>query len=48
MKEICRMALPTHELLEEQVRLKSVSKEGHFTIDAESVFRPISPSIAGE
>jgi hypothetical protein len=48
MKEICRMALPTHELFEEQVRLKSVSKERHFTIHAESVFRPFSASIAGE
>jgi hypothetical protein len=42
--EICRTALPTQALRAVQVRLKSVSNEGHFTLEAETNFRPYLPS----
>jgi hypothetical protein len=38
------MALPTHSLRAVQVRLKSVSNEGHFTLEAEIFFCPYLPS----
>jgi hypothetical protein len=34
------MTLAAHALLPLQVRLKLVSNEGHFTLDAKTVFRP--------
>jgi hypothetical protein len=34
------MILTAHALQALQVRLKSVSNEGHFTFEAETVFRP--------
>jgi hypothetical protein len=37
------MALPAHLLRTVQVRLKSVGKEGHFTLEAQTVFRPYLP-----
>jgi hypothetical protein len=40
------MTLPAHALRDMQVRLKSVSKQGHFTLDAKIVFRSVSPRIA--
>jgi hypothetical protein len=38
------MALPVHVLHSVKVRLKSVSNEGHFTLAAETVFRPYLPA----
>jgi hypothetical protein len=38
------VTLPAHALLAVHVRLKSVSNEGHLTLDAETVFRPYLPS----
>jgi hypothetical protein len=35
--------LPAHGLQAVQVRLKSVSKEGHLTLETEIVFRPCLP-----
>jgi hypothetical protein len=40
------LTLPAHALQAEQVRLKSVGNEGHFTLEHETVFRRISPTIA--
>jgi hypothetical protein len=37
------MVLPAHALQPVRVRLKSVSNEGHFTLEAETVFRPYLP-----
>jgi hypothetical protein len=42
--EIAHVALPTHALDAVQVRLKSFSNEGHFTLAAEKVLRPYLPS----
>jgi hypothetical protein len=42
--EICHMAITAHALQAVQVRLKSVSNEGHFTFEAETVIRPYHPS----
>jgi hypothetical protein len=40
------MVLPAHALLAVQARLKSVSNEGHFTLEAETVLHRISRRIA--
>jgi hypothetical protein len=40
MTETSHMALPSHALQAVQVVFKSVSDEGHFTLEAETVFRP--------
>jgi hypothetical protein len=42
--EICHVALPTYSLCAVEVRLKSVSNEGHINLGAESLFRPYLPS----
>jgi hypothetical protein len=41
------MVLSAHALRAVQVRLKSVSKEGHFTLEAEIVFRPYLTQDSG-
>jgi hypothetical protein len=46
--EIWHVALPAHALQAEQVRLKSVINEGHFTLEAETVFRPYLPLHCSE
>jgi hypothetical protein len=38
------MALPAHALRAAQVTVKSVSNEGHFTLEAETFFR-LSPLV---
>jgi hypothetical protein len=38
------MALLAHALQAVQIRLNSVSNEGHFTLEAEKLFRPYLPS----
>jgi hypothetical protein len=38
------MALPAHEVLAVHVRLKSISIEGHFTLEAETVSSAYLPS----
>jgi hypothetical protein len=42
------MAPPANALQAEYVSLKSVSNEGHFTLEAETVFRPYVASRFGE
>jgi hypothetical protein len=37
------MVLPAHALQAVQVTLKLASNEGHFTLEAETVFRPYLP-----
>jgi hypothetical protein len=44
--EICYVVLHSHTLQALQVTLKSVCNEGHFTLEAETVFRPHPPLIA--
>jgi hypothetical protein len=34
------MVVPAHALNALQLRLKSVTNEGHFSLEAETVFRP--------
>jgi hypothetical protein len=41
--EIRHMTLSGHVLRAEQFTLKSVSKEGHFILESETVFRPCLP-----
>jgi hypothetical protein len=40
------MVFPAHTLQAVEVTLMSLSNEGHFTPEAETVFRPITPRIA--
>jgi hypothetical protein len=42
--QICHMGPPAHALKVVKVRLKSVSTEGHFTLEAERVFCLYLPS----
>jgi hypothetical protein len=42
--EICHVALPAHALRAVEVRLKSVSNEGHFTLAVGTIFLPYLPS----
>jgi hypothetical protein len=42
--ENCHMPLNVHALRAVQIRLKLVSNEGHFTPEAETVYRPYHPS----
>jgi hypothetical protein len=44
MTEIFHMAFPAHALKQLSVRLASVSNDWHFTLEAETVFRPYFPS----
>jgi hypothetical protein len=44
VNEVCHMELAAHSLCAVQVRFKSVSNEGHFTREPETVFRPHLPS----
>jgi hypothetical protein len=39
------MVHPAHEIQPVQFQLKSVFKEGHFNLEVEMLFRPISPMI---
>jgi hypothetical protein len=42
--EILHVAFPAHALQGLQDRIKSVSNEGHFTLEAETIFRQYLPS----
>jgi hypothetical protein len=46
--EISHMEPPVHALPQVPVRVKSVSNEGHFTFEAETVFRLHLPSHCSE
>jgi hypothetical protein len=39
------MEIPGHALQAVLVRLKAASNEGHFTLEAETVLRPLSPLL---
>jgi hypothetical protein len=43
VNEICNIALPAHLSNAVQVKLKSDSNEGHFTLEAENVFSSLPP-----
>jgi hypothetical protein len=44
VSEIYHMSIPAHAVHAVQVRLKSISNEGYFTLEAETVYRVCLPS----